>query len=117
MGIADDRSLPSQQPAFHSKLLQSSEHGPRILNGTPFRRDDATIQIEGKTTLPDSLNRKCFRQQSHVCKRRGKARRATDIVVEDKTNTQAAWTYADPKTEVSEIKALRRVLKGVQVEG
>lgn len=88
-------------------------------NGTLLAESDATIQIEGNHYFPpDSLNRKYFRPSSHttMCSWKGTAS-YYDVVVDDKINSQAAWTYADPKPEVSEIKDYVAFWKGVQVEG
>ena len=89
-----------------------------IWNGAVLAESEATKVVEGNHYFPpDSLNRECFAESSAetVCGWKGTAN-YYDVVVDGQTNQQAAWYYADPKPEASEIKGYVAFWKGVEVE-
>lgn len=88
-------------------------------NGAVLAESDETVVIEGNHYFPpESLNRKFFRDSSHstVCSWKGTAS-YYDVVVDDRINSQAAWYYAEPKDDVTEIKGYVAFWKGVVVDG
>ncbi len=76
-----------------------------------------TVIIEGNHYFPpESLNRNFFRPSNHtsVCSWKGIAR-YYDVVVNDKTNRDAAWYYPDPECAAIAIKGRVAFWKGVKI--
>lgn len=87
-------------------------------NGALLAESDNTVVIEGNHYFPaDSINKQFFRPSSHssVCSWKGTAS-YYDIVVDDRVNQQAAWYYAEPKSDVENIENYVAFWKGVVVE-
>ena len=80
--------------------------------------DSAKVQIvEGNVYFPpEAVNRTYFRNsQTHtVCPWKGTAS-YYDVVVDGKTNPDAAWTYPDTKDAAKHVKGYVAFWKGVQV--
>ncbi len=88
-----------------------------IWNGAVLAESDRTEVVEGNHYFPqDSIRREYFRDSEHhtVCGWKGTAS-YFDVVVEGKTNPQAAWYYPDPKPEAANIKDYVAFWKGVEV--
>jgi len=89
-----------------------------IWNGKVIAESDDTIMIESNHYFPpESLNRELLKESSHttVCGWKGTAS-YFDIVVDGKTNPQAAWYYPNPKEAVTQIQDHVAFWKGVKVE-
>ena len=79
---------------------------------------DQTVVVEGNHYFPpDSLNRAFFSDSdTHtVCPWKGTASYYS-ITVDGKTNTDAAWVYAEPKEAASQIADHVAFWRGVTVE-
>jgi uncharacterized protein (DUF427 family) len=80
---------------------------PKVIwNGTVLAESDNTEVVEGNQYFPpDSLNQEYFKSidKTTVCGWKGTAN-YYDIVVDGKVNSGAAWYYADPKPQASNIK-------------
>lgn len=77
-----------------------------------------TVLIEGNHYFPpESLNRNFLRASNHtsVCAWKGTAR-YYDVVVNGKTNRNAAWYYPDPKPAASLIKGRVAFWNGVEIQ-
>jgi uncharacterized protein (DUF427 family) len=88
-----------------------------IWNGVVLAESDKTQLVEGNLYFPpDAIRREYFRKSdAHtVCGWKGTAN-YFDLVVEDKTNSQAAWYYPEPTAEAAAIKDHVAFWKGVQV--
>lgn len=88
-----------------------------IWNGTVIAESDRTEIVEGNHYFPpESIHREHFQQSNHqtVCGWKGTAS-YHDIVVNGKTNTQAAWYYPDPKPEATNIKDYIAFWNGVEI--
>ena len=88
-----------------------------IWNGAVLAECDETIVIEGNHYFPaDSINREYFQpsETNTICGWKGTAS-YYDIVVDDRTNKDAAWFYPAPKTEAAEIKNYVAFWKGVKI--
>ena len=73
--------------------------------------------VEGNHYFPpSSLNREFFQPSDHhtVCGWKGTAS-YYDVVVEQSTNSQAAWFYADPKPDADHIRDWVAFWNGVEV--
>jgi len=89
-----------------------------IWNGKVIAESGDTIMIESNHYFPpESFNRELLKESSHttVCGWKGKAS-YFDIVVDGKTNSQAAWYYPDPKEAVTQIQDHLAFWKDVEVE-
>ena len=89
-----------------------------IWNNAVLAESDQTEVIEGNHYFPPgSLNRELLRESDHhtVCGWKGTAS-YYDVVVDGKTNSQAAWYYPDPKPEVENIRDYVAFWNGVEVQ-
>ena len=89
-----------------------------IWNGKVIAESGDTIVIESNYYFPpESLNRELLKESSHttVCGWKGTAS-YFDVVVDGKTNPQAAWYYPDPKEAVKQLQHYVAFWKGVKIE-
>ena len=89
-----------------------------IWNGAVVAESDKTEVIEGNHYFPpDAIDRQYFKESDHhtVCGWKGTAS-YYDLVVDGKTNEQAAWYYPEPKDAVSGIRDYVAFWKGVEVQ-
>lgn len=90
-----------------------------IWNGEVIAESDETVVLEGNHYFPpSSLKQDCFRDspRTTVCGWKGTAQ-YYDVVVNGQVNEGAAWYYADPKPEASNIQGRVAFWKGVEVNG
>ena len=90
-----------------------------IWNGALLAESSDTIVVEGNHYFPsESINKEYFvdSPETSVCSWKGTAS-YYDLVVDGETNPQAAWYYASPKPEASEIAGYVAFWKGVEVDG
>ncbi len=88
-----------------------------IWKGAVLAESDDTIIIEGNHYFPaESLNREFFKPSdtNTVCGWKGTAN-YFDVVVNDKTNKNAAWFYPAPKDAAREIAGRVAFWKGVEM--
>lgn len=88
-----------------------------IWNGKVIAESDKTINIEGNQYFPvESVNKELLTSsEAHtVCPWKGTAS-YYDIVVDGKTNKDAAWYYPEPKALADKIKGYIAFWKGVEV--
>lgn len=86
-------------------------------NNTVIAESDETIEVEGNQYFPaDSINKEFFKPSgTHtVCGWKGTAS-YYDVVVDDKTNADAAWFYPETKPDAKNIEGYVAFWKGVQV--
>ncbi len=86
-------------------------------NGALLAESDDTVIIEGNHYFPlHSVNQKYFETSTHTsfCPWKGTAS-YHDVVVDGQINSNAAWTYADPKQAAIEIKDRIAFWHGVTV--
>ncbi len=86
-------------------------------NGAVLAESNDTVVVEGNHYFPaDSVNNRYFQpsQTQSVCGWKGTAR-YYDVVVNGKTNKDAAWYYPDTKTEAKNIEGYVAFWKGVNV--
>ena len=89
-----------------------------VWEGAVLAEGNDTVLIEGNHYFPpESLNRNFFRPSNHtsVCSWKGTAG-YYDVVVDGKTNRDAAWYYADPEAAASAIKGRVAFWKGVEIQ-
>lgn len=89
-----------------------------LWEGGILAESDDTVLIEGNHYFPpDSLNRNFLRPSEHtsVCSWKGTAK-YYDVVVNGKTNRNAAWYYLDPEPAASVIKGRVAFWKGVKIQ-
>ncbi len=87
-------------------------------NGRVIAESDNTVVVEGNHYFPkESLNSEFFQDsdQTSRCFWKGTAN-YFDVVVDGKTNGDAAWFYKEPSVAASKIKDHVAFWKGVQVE-
>ena len=88
-----------------------------IWNGTVLADSDQTVIIEGNHYFPPGAVRREYFEPSNTkttCPWKGEASYYT-VRVGEKTNTDAAWYYPDPKGSAADIKDHVAFWKGVQV--
>jgi uncharacterized protein (DUF427 family) len=88
-----------------------------IWNGAVLAESDNTVVVEGNHYFPpDSIRREHFRDSDHhtVCGWKGTASYYT-LVVDGKTNDNAAWYYPAPKDAAKNIIGHIAFWKGVQI--
>lgn len=88
-----------------------------IWNGKVIAESNETIVVEGNHYFPeDAINKEYFNEsETHtVCGWKGTAS-YYDIVVDGEKNADAAWFYADAKTEAKNIENYVAFWKGVEV--
>jgi len=86
-------------------------------NGTVIAESDQTEVVEGNHYFPDSaIKREYFTPSAthSVCPWKGTASYYS-VVVDGKTNADAAWYYPDPKDAAKQIKDRVAFWKGVEV--
>lgn len=89
-----------------------------VWNGAVLAESDDTIVVEGNHYFPpDALHQEHVRESTHhtTCPWKGEAS-YYDIVVGDRVNENAAWTYPAPKEAAAEIRDHVAFWKGVAVE-
>jgi uncharacterized protein (DUF427 family) len=89
-----------------------------IWNGAVIAESDQTEVIEGNHYFPpESVSDQYLQESEHhtVCGWKGTAS-YYDIVVDGKTNQQAAWYYPEPKDAVSKIRNYVAFWKGIEVQ-
>jgi len=88
-----------------------------LWNDRVIAESDATVVVEGNHYFPaDAIRQEFFRPSTHtsVCGWKGTAS-YYDVVVDGRTNANAAWYYATPKDAAREIAGRVAFWKGVQV--
>ena len=88
-----------------------------VWNGAILAETDASVVVDGNHYFPPASIREEHFRESAVqteCGWKGTAS-YYDVVVNDKTNAQAAWYYADPKPEAAQIKGYVAFWKGVEI--
>jgi len=89
-----------------------------IWNGQVIAESDKTINVEGNQYFPPETVNKDFISGSKthtVCHWKGTAS-YYDIVVDGKTNKDAAWYYPETSERASHIKGYIAFWKGVKVK-
>ncbi|MCA9111995.1 MAG: DUF427 domain-containing protein [Planctomycetaceae bacterium] len=89
-----------------------------IWNGAVLAESDQTEIVDGNHYFPaDSLNREYFQESdTHtVCGWKGTAN-YFDVIVDGKTNKDAAWYYPDAKAAAKNIEGHIAFWNGVTVE-
>ena len=88
-----------------------------IWNGAVLAESDDTVVVEGNHYFPaDAIRREHFADSSHhtICPWKGTAS-YYDVVVEGRTNANAAWYYPEPKDAAKQIAGHVAFWKGVEV--
>ncbi len=86
-------------------------------NGAIIAQSNDTVVVEGNHYFPrDAVNADYLQgsDKTSVCGWKGTARYHS-LVVDGKTNTDAAWYYPEPKSAASEITDRIAFWKGVEV--
>src|SRR5436190_12689634 len=86
-------------------------------NGATIAESDKTVVVEGNHYFPPGSIRKEFLQRSSTtsrCPWKGTARYYS-LVVDGKTNKDAAWYYPEPSTAAANIKDYVAFWNGVDV--
>ncbi len=86
-------------------------------NGATLAESNETIVVEGNHYFPEnSINKKYFQpSETHtVCPWKGTAS-YYNIVIDNKTNKDAAWFYPDAKSDAKNIENYVAFWKGVEV--
>jgi uncharacterized protein (DUF427 family) len=86
-------------------------------NGAVIAESDDTVVVEGNHYFPESsLNRAYISFSNHktTCAWKGQASYYS-LIVNGEMNTDAAWYYADPKSQAEEIRGRVAFWKGVKV--
>jgi uncharacterized protein (DUF427 family) len=86
-------------------------------NGTVIAESDKTVVIEGNHYFPpDSINKQYLRPSTTTsrCPWKGLANYYS-LIVDGKTNEDAAWYYAEPSDAAADIKGYIAFWKGVDV--
>lgn len=89
-----------------------------IWEGAVLAESDKCVVVEGNQYFPsDAIRREYFQpsDQTSVCPWKGTAR-YYHVVVNGKTNKNAAWFYPEPSAAAREIKDRVAFWKGVKVE-
>ncbi|MBF2099054.1 MAG: DUF427 domain-containing protein [Gloeomargaritaceae cyanobacterium C42_A2020_066] len=89
-----------------------------IWNGAVIAESDTFETVEGNLYFPPSAVNPAYLQASSThttCPWKGVASYYT-LVVEGKTNPDAAWYYPDPKPAAANIKGYIAFWRGVQVQ-
>ncbi|MDA7978595.1 MAG: DUF427 domain-containing protein [Pirellulales bacterium] len=87
-------------------------------NGTVLAESEDTVIVDGNHYFPpDSLNKEHFQpsETTSVCGWKGTANYYS-VQIDDQTNDDCAWYYAEPKPEAANIAGRVAFWKGVQVE-
>jgi uncharacterized protein (DUF427 family) len=86
-------------------------------NDKVIAESNKTISLEGNEYFPpNSIKREFIKPSDHhtVCPWKGKAH-YYDVVVDGKTNKNAAWYYPEPSEKASHIKDYVAFWHGVQI--
>ncbi len=86
--------------------------------GVTLAESDKCVVVEGNQYFPrESIKKEHFRESKDttVCPWKGTAS-YFDVVVNGKTNTNAAWYYANPSNAAAQIKDRVAFWKGVKIE-
>jgi uncharacterized protein (DUF427 family) len=86
-------------------------------NGAVIAESDKTVIVEGNHYFPpDSVNRQYLRPSTTTsrCPWKGQANYYS-LIVDGKTNEDAAWYYAEPYDAAAEIKGRIAFWRGVDV--
>jgi uncharacterized protein (DUF427 family) len=86
-------------------------------NGTLIAESDKTVVVEGNHYFPpESVNTQYLRQSTTTsrCPWKGLANYYS-LIVDGKTNKDAAWYYAEPSDAAASIKGYIAFWKGVDV--
>jgi uncharacterized protein (DUF427 family) len=89
-----------------------------IWNDAVLAESDRCVVVEGNQYFPaEAIDRRYFRpSETHtVCSWKGTAS-YYDVVVDGRTNKDAAWFYPSPKDAAKEIAGYVAFWKGVKVE-
>jgi uncharacterized protein (DUF427 family) len=89
-----------------------------IWNGRVIAESDDTVVVEGNHYFPAESVRRDYLLPSDtqtVCGWKGVARYYS-LQVDDRTNRDAAWFYAEPKPAAAQIRGRVAFWKGVRVE-
>ena len=87
-------------------------------NNTLIAESDDIVTVEGNSYFPESaLKREFITFSNHKtsCAWKGQASYYS-LLVNGELNTDAAWYYADPKTEAEMVRGRVAFWKGVKVE-
>lgn len=90
-----------------------------IWNNKVIAESNDIIQLEGNSYFPsESVNKDSLQPSQHqsVCPWKGTAS-YYDVVVDGKTNKDAAWYYPEPKDAAKEIRGRVAFWKGVEITG
>ena len=88
-------------------------------NGKVIAASDNCIAVEGNAYFPpQDITQEFFKSSAHtsVCSWKGDCN-YFDVVVDSKTNANAAWVYNAPKAAATPIKGYVAFWKGVEVKG
>jgi uncharacterized protein (DUF427 family) len=88
-----------------------------VWNGAVLAESDDTVQVEGNDYFPpDSLNMEFFTESAttSTCPWKGLAQ-YYDVVVDGKTNSDAAWYYPEPSEAARQIRDHVAFWNGVDV--
>ncbi|HZH04853.1 MAG TPA: DUF427 domain-containing protein [Myxococcaceae bacterium] len=89
-----------------------------IWNGATLAKSDACVEVEGNQYFPrESVDSQYLRESETrtVCSWKGEAR-YYDVVVNGKTNKDAAWYYPAPKDAARQVTDRIAFWKGVFVD-
>ncbi len=88
-----------------------------VWNGKVIAKSNATIVVENNHYFPEESVKKEYLQNSStitICPWKGTASYYS-LVVDGEVNKDAAWYYADPKSEAKKIKNYIAFWKGVEI--
>lgn len=88
-------------------------------NGQLIAASEACVEVDGNAYFPpDALDQRYLKSSDHtsVCSWKGTAS-YLDVVVDGKTNANAAWVYREPKAAAFSISGYVAFWKGVDVKG
>src|SRR5579863_3435811 len=88
------------------RFRRSTKMPKATWNGTTLAESDKCVSVEGNQYFPaDAIHREYLKPSSHtsICPWKGTAH-YYDVVVNGKTNANAAWYYPEPKPAAEEIK-------------
>jgi uncharacterized protein (DUF427 family) len=89
-----------------------------VWNGEVIAESNATVVVEGNHYFPADAVRREYLTESNkhtVCPWKGTASYYT-IIVDGKTNADAAWYYPDPKPDAAHVRDRIAFWRGVDVK-
>ncbi|RNJ79971.1 MAG: DUF427 domain-containing protein [Nitrosopumilus sp. H8] len=89
-----------------------------VWNGQILAESDNTVVVDGNHYFPaDSVKKEYFADSelTSVCGWKGTARYYT-VRVNDKTNKDCAWYYAEPNDAAAKIKGMVAFWNGVEIQ-